>query len=254
MPIDSTNYGRELRNIFAEIKSLRAEVADMQSALLSVQEQYGYAVVELFNRSGEFAKEILEIKFQLQNSAEISQQKFENLKTQSEQISNLMNENLNSVQERFSQLEKTLADNLDKINSRYNFSEQQNEITYKNLAAQENLLRLIAANQMLDEVENNFRDTKTPPETISVIQKFDKNNSEPITSDGMYKRGMDYFEGKNGYNKNKTYAFKYFLEAANLGHIQAMEQVADCYKYGWGVFQDKYEYRRWHTKYLDASW
>lgn len=169
MPVDSTNYGRELRNIFAEIKSLRAEVANMQSALLSVQEQYGYAVVELLNRSANFENEIAEIKSQLKNSA---------------------------------------------------------EVTNKNLSALEKLLRLIAANQMLDEVENNFRDTKNQTEKISAIQKFDENNFrdtksqnervsviqkvEPITSDGMYRRGMDYFDGRNGFQQDKFEAFRYF--------------------------------------------
>ena len=212
MPVDSTNYGRELRNIFAEIKSLRAEVANMQSALLSVQEQYGYAVVEILNRSAKFENEIAEIKSQLQNSA---------------------------------------------------------EVTNKNLSALEELLRLIAANQMLDEVENNFCYTKNPDETISAIQKFDENNFrdtksqtervsviqkvEPITSEEMYQRGMDYFDGRNGYSKNKTYAFEYFLKAAEIGHIKAMEKVADCYKYGWGVVQDDYQARRWQEKYFDFA-
>ena len=192
MTVDSTNYGRELRNIFAEIKSLRAEVANMQSALLSVQEQYGYAVVELLNRSAKFENEIAEIKSQLQNSA---------------------------------------------------------EVTNKNLSALEELLRLIAANQMLDEVENNFRDTKIADETISVIQKF-----ELTTAEELYQRGIYYFDGRNGYSKNKTYAFKYFLKAAEQGHIKAMEKVADCFRYGWGVVQDDYQARRWQTKYFDANW
>lgn len=211
MSIDSINYGRELRNIFAEIKSMRAEVADMQSALLSVQEQYGYAVVELLNRSNEFDKEISEIKSQLQNyyddyndlivelanllrnlngdtKKEIEQlksdlqQKLDNLKIQSEKIftrqneqsdfiTDLMNENLDSVQERFSQLEKTLAENLDKINSRYTFSSQQNEITNKNLSALEELLRLIAANQLLNEVEKNLPQKKSLPNVSSGKKK-----------------------------------------------------------------------------------
>lgn len=188
MPVDSTNYGRELRNIFAEMKSLRAEVANMQSALLSVQEQYGYAVVELLNRSANFENEIAEIKSQLKNSA---------------------------------------------------------EVTNKNLSALEKLLRLIAANQMLDEVENNFRDTKSQTEKNSAIQKF--------TSEELYQRGIYYFEGRNGYSKNKIYAFKCFLQAAEQGHIKAMEKVADCFRYGWGVVQDDYQARRWQTKYFDET-
>jgi len=188
LPVDSTNYGRELRNIFAEIKSLRAEVANMQSALLSVQEQYGYAVVELLNRSAKFENEIAEIKSQLQNSA---------------------------------------------------------EVTNKNLSALEELLRLIAANQMLDEVENTFRDTKSQIERVSVIQKV-----ELTTAEELYRRGMDYFDGRNGYSKNKTYAFKCFMQAAEQGHLQAMAKVADCYKYGWGVVQDKYQSANWHHRYL----
>lgn len=132
MPVDSTNYGRELRNIFAEIKSLRAEVANMQSALLGVQEQYGYAVVELLNRSAKFETEIAEIKSQLQNSA---------------------------------------------------------EVTNKNLSALEELLRLIAANQMLDEVENNFCDTKSQTEKVSVIQKV-----EPTAAEEMYQHGTDFIQ------------------------------------------------------------
>ena len=77
---------------------------------------------------------------------------------------------------------------------------------------------------------------------------------EPITSDGMYQRGMDYFDGRNGFQQDKFEAFRYFLKAAEQGHIKAMEKVADCYKYGWGVVQDDYQARRWQTKYLDANW
>lgn len=122
MPVDSINYGCELRNIFAEIKPLKAEVANMQSALLGVQEQSSYAIVELLNHSNELDKEISEIKSQLQNyydnyndlfvelanlvrrssdetKNEIekfksdSQQKFNDFKIKSEKISDLMNGN-----------------------------------------------------------------------------------------------------------------------------------------------------------------
>mgnify|MGYP002621688287 CR=1 FL=1 len=248
MSVDSINYGRELRNIFAEIKSLRAEIGDMQSALLSVQEQYGYAVVELLNRSNEFDKKISEIKSQLQNSVEISQQKFKDLKTQNEKLATQRMKKLNSVHEKFLQFEKHLADNSEKFNSRLDILSQQNEITNKNLSALEELLRLIAANQLLDEVEsnfcndkNNFRDTKIADD-----------NFDLITSDEMYKRGMDYFEDRNGYNKNKTYAFKLFMDAANLGHVRAMQKISECYRYGWGIVQDEYQARIWYQKYLQV--
>ena len=157
MSIDSTDYGREIKNLHAEISELRAEVAFMYSAFQDIQEQFGFALAEIANliktSNSDTKTEIEKIKADLQ-------QKVDDLKVQSEKIfvgqteqsdfiTDLMNES-------FSQLEKNLADNAEKFNSRLSFLASNNENTNKILANIEELLKIFAANQMLNELEKNL--------------------------------------------------------------------------------------------------
>ena len=111
MSIDSTDYGREIKNLRAEISELRAEVAFMYSAFQDIQEQFGFALAEIANliktSNSDTKTEIEKIKADLQ-------QKVDDLKVQSEKIfvgqteqsdfiTDLMNES-------FSQLEKNLLE------------------------------------------------------------------------------------------------------------------------------------------------
>lgn len=164
MSVDSVNYEHEIKNLRAEISELRGEVAFIYSAFQEVQEQFGFALAEIANliktSNSDTKTEIEKIQADLQ-------QKFDDLRSQNEKIfsrqieqsdfiTDLVNENFNSVQENFSQLEKNLADNAEKFNSRLTFLASNNENTNKILAEIEELLRIVTANQMLNDIEKNL--------------------------------------------------------------------------------------------------
>jgi len=213
MPVDSTNYGREIKNLRAEIADLRTEVAFMHSALQNIQEQFGFALAEIANSIKNLSSEI-------QNSADknfsllreemtIMDRNFNRKITENISATDSVNENFSRI-EKISETQKLNFRNyFDKIDNslvaqqkmfgevfnqqsadiekKFNTVEEivqssqknllkklnakTNQDLIKNLSAIENLLRLIAANQMLGEVEKNFNKKKSLPNVSSSRKK-----------------------------------------------------------------------------------
>lgn len=217
MPIDSTNYGREIKSLRAEISELRTEISFMYSALQNIQEQFGFALAEISNlirtsdsnRKNDFEKiqtdfqeKFNDVKKELSEnenqSARYDEQEkfFADKFAQLEKISDTQQINFgnhfdtieNSVAaqqkmfaEIFSQKNSEVSEVIEKISvvqkNLAKFSSEVDEILsdnqknlmkkidsvndkpkdfYKTLNAIEELLRLIAANQLLNEVQNNL--------------------------------------------------------------------------------------------------
>ena len=222
MPVDSINYGREIKNLRAEIAELRTEVAFMYSAFQDIQEQFGLALAEIANlirtsdgnRKNDFEKIQTDFQEKFDDVKVQSKKIFDRQNEQSDFITDLMNENFHSVQDKFAQLEKisdtqqiNFGNHFDAIEnsvaaqqkmfeeifsrqnseviekiSKVGVSVEENQKTllkkidsandkpkdfYKTLNAIEELLRLIAANQMLDEVENNLPTKNNSSQKIS---------------------------------------------------------------------------------------
>ena len=220
MPIDTTNYGREIKSLRAEISELRTEISFMYSALQNIQEQFGFALAEISNlirtsdsnRKNDFEKiqtdfqeKFDDVKKELSEnenqSARYDEQKkfFADKFAQLEKISDAQQINFgnhfdaieNSVaaqqkmfQEIFSQQNSEVIEKISKVGvsveenqktltKNFDGAKNQQKDIYKLLGSLEELLRLIAANQMLDEVENN----------LPTKNNFSQKSSPKVSSD-----------------------------------------------------------------------
>lgn len=173
MPIDSTNYGREIKNLRAEIADLRTEVAFMYSAFQSIQEQFGFALAEIANLIKNLNGEIKNL--QQENSAEknfdLLRDKISVLeKNFSQQISQNISAT-DSVNENFSRIEK--ISETQQLNFRNYFDKIENS-----LSAQQKIFSDIF-NQQSADFEKNFNALQSAllekvsgvGENVSVVQK-----------------------------------------------------------------------------------
>lgn len=244
MPIDSTNYGREIKSLRAEISELRAEVAFMYSAFQDVQEQFGFALTEISNSIKTLNGEIKENLEKNQNS--MQDENFQNILGLSKKLDEtkkgltenfnqsllkLQTEQKNFFLNNFSQLEKisdtqqinfgnhfdaiknsvaaqqkmfaeifsqknseviekiskvgvSVEENQKTLTKNFDGAKNQQKDIYKLLGSLEKLLRLIAANQMLDEVENNLPTKNNSSQKSS--QKISSGKKKKIFIFGLY--------------------------------------------------------------------
>ena len=202
MPIDSTNYGREIKNLRAEISELRTEVAFMYSAFQDIQEQFGFALAEIansiktlngeiknFQQNNSVADSVNENFSRIEKISETQQLNFRNyfdkiensLAAQQKIFSDIFNQqsadfekNFNSMQEKVSgvgenisvvqknikkfssEVDEILSDNQKNLLKKIDSANDKPKDFYKTLNAIEELLRLIAANQLLNQVQQNL--------------------------------------------------------------------------------------------------
>ena len=74
-----------------------------------------------------------------------------------------------------------------------------------------------------------------------------------------YKRGLDYYIGRNGVVKDYATAVKIWKELAEQGHAGAQYSLGECYYYGEGIAQDYDSAVSWYRKaaeqgYADAQY
>ena len=309
MPIDSTNYGREMKNLRAEIADLRTEVAFMYSALQNMQEQFGFALAEIVNSVKNLSGEIQNsVRGELENSAEknfsllreemtVLEKNFNRKITENISATDSVNENFSRIEKNFNSLQQNLLKKVSGVGENVSvvqkniskFSSEVDEILsdnqktllkkidsannkpqdfYKTLNAIEELLRLIAANQLLNEVQQNLPQKKYLPNVSSQKQiqnsASTKNNSSEQKNSAQSKNPMKtaWLEGVFEHGQkcialggidNRKIAFKNFLEAAERGHIGAMKWLADCYRYGWGTVKDPNKNKYWRDKWEHSS-
>ena len=202
MPIDSTNYGREIKNLRADISDLRTEVAFMYSAFQNIQEQFGFALAEIansiktlngeiknFQQNNSVADSVNENFSRIEKISETQQLNFRNyfdkiessLAAQQKIFSDIFNQqsaefekNFNSMQEKISgvgenisvvqknikkfssEVDEILSDNQKNLLKKIDSANDKPKDFYKTLNAIEELLRLIAANQLLNQVQQNL--------------------------------------------------------------------------------------------------
>jgi len=229
MPIDSTNYGREIKNLRADISDLRTEVAFMYSAFQNIQEQFGFALAEIansiktlngeiknFQQNNSVADSVNENFSRIEKISETQQLNFRNyfdkiensLAAQQKIFSDIFNQqsadfekNFNSMQEKVSgvgenisvvqknikkfssEVDEILSDNQKNLLKKIDSANDKPKDFYKTLNAIEELLRLIAANQLLNEVQQNLPT---------------KNNSLPKVSSGRKKKIFIYGRSRVG--------------------------------------------------------
>lgn len=65
-----------------------------------------------------------------------------------------------------------------------------------------------------------------------------------------YRLGKKYEEGDKRYNieKNPTWAYIKYSDAAKNGHVLAQRELASCYEYGKGTTKDLYDAAQWYLK------
>ena len=72
-------------------------------------------------------------------------------------------------------------------------------------------------------------------------------------SDGLFKAGKFYHEGRNGVEKNYTKAVELYKKAALLKNVWAMDNLGDMYRCGNGVEQDYLKAKQWYEKAADLG-
>lgn len=203
MPIDSTNYGREIKSLRAEISELRTEISFMYSALQNIQEQFGFALAEISNlirtsdsnRKNDFEKiqtdfqekfndvkkelsenenqsarydeqeKFFADKFaQLEKISDTQQINFGNhfdaiensVAAQQKMFQEIFSRQNSEVIEKISKVGVSIEENQKTLTKNFDGAKNQQKDIYKLLGSLEKLLRLIAANQLLNEVQNNL--------------------------------------------------------------------------------------------------
>ena len=68
------------------------------------------------------------------------------------------------------------------------------------------------------------------------------------TAEECFKKGSNYYVGKNGVSQNDTEAAKWYRKAAEKGHIKAQYYLAQFYSSGKGVTKDSTEALKWYRK------
>ena len=256
MPIDSTNYGRENKNLRAEISDLRTEVAFMYSAFQNIQEQFGFALAEIansiktlngeiknFQQNNSVADSVNENFSRIEKISETQQLNFRNyfdkiensLAAQQKIFSDIFNQqsadfekNFNSMQEKVSgvgenisvvqknikkfssEVDEILSDNQKNLLKKIDSANDKPKDFYKTLNAIEELLRLIAANQLLNQVQQNLPT---------------KNNSLPKVSASRKKKIFIYGRSKVGKSTLEELLLKRFhnLEITETKAIERYE-------------------------------
>ena len=66
-------------------------------------------------------------------------------------------------------------------------------------------------------------------------------------TEAMYELATLYEDGKTpSCMKEPVTAFRYYMKAAKLGHIESIHNIANCYSVGYGVEQDFNEAISWY--------
>ena len=73
-------------------------------------------------------------------------------------------------------------------------------------------------------------------------------NEDQNNADNQYKTALNYFSGID-VEMDYAEAVKWFLKAANQGHIGAMAILVECYRYGYGVEKDEAKEQEWTEKF-----
>ena len=68
------------------------------------------------------------------------------------------------------------------------------------------------------------------------------------SAEAMAAFGMLYASGTDGFERNSSVSFQWYLAAANAGNVGAMQEVARCYRTGCGVAADPDEAAAWSEK------
>ena len=69
-----------------------------------------------------------------------------------------------------------------------------------------------------------------------------------------YKRGLDYYIGRNGVVKDYATAVKIWKELAEQGHAGAQYSLGECYYYGEGIAQDYDSAVSWYRKAAEQGY
>ena len=170
-----------------------------------------------------------------------------NFKTENKQALDQLNK---QVTEQTSKFDKSLVkmknDSTELAKQVNNLSVKSGTIN-KSLATTESLIKLIAANQLVNRASRLMPPTSDDKTAYSDFELC-RLAAESGNADAVYKLAMMYFNGSDGAVKNKETAFELFQKSAINGNINAMKMLADCHKNGWGTSANKQSADYWTKK------
>ncbi len=242
-----------------------------QNTLIETQNLILETVKFVLESSVKNQNEIKALNQKLDNLSKISQN-VNNIKNQVDKLSNeireqknylkqmignIKNENklgidkvVKQVSDQTSKFDKALAKM--KIDStemmkQVNALNVKSDTVNKNMTTAENLIKLIAANQMVSRSSRLMPLTSDNKAGYSDLELC-RLAAESGNTDAMYKLAMMYFNGNGGTTKNREVAFEWFQKSAVNGNVNAMKMLADCHKNGWGTAANKQSAEYWVKK------
>ena len=107
------------------------------------------------------------------------------------------------------------------------------------------------------EKNPNYEDAKTRLANVQRELTGSKGNSiaqsTSSTADADYQKARNYYLGQNGVTKNIPEAFKWYLKAAEKGHLGSQNQVGYMYSMGEGITKNDYEAVKWYRKAAESG-
>lgn len=88
---------------------------------------------------------------------------------------------------------------------------------------------------------------------FNVADLFNASSSSPDDSRELYARANSFYNG-SGVEQNYEEAFKLYLKAAQLGHVEAMNSLGVCYENGQGADQNYIEAAKWYRQAAERGY
>lgn len=95
--------------------------------------------------------------------------------------------------------------------------------------------------------------TRHPDFLPSFRDQLQQVHGEITAEKPAWKIGDDYYEGRNGYNKDAQKAFEYYQQAANDNHYLGYFNLGKCYMEGLGVPKDYEQAKKWFREAKSAN-
>ena len=177
-----------------------------------------------------------------------------------ESLSAKTNELSDELSHHSSQFEESLNqiyEHNKEMSNQVNNISHSNEGIHQYLSSLEELMRLIAANQLLSNTESDNKSSKVKSKSkVNFKPKFDFKTTKQFAESGnveaMYELGLMYLQGiEIGLNRKK--AVEWLREAADQGNIEAMRKLGECYENGWGISKSKSNANYWYRKANEAE-
>ena len=101
----------------------------------------------------------------------------------------------------------------------------------------------------MDEADERIKEEEMWKEIAELYMKA----AEEEDSEAQNELGCAYLDGMDGLDVNYEKAVKWFQRSMKRGNAQARNNMASCYRFGWGVEQDTKKAVEWHKELAEKG-